>query len=374
MLPLTMFSHVASGETYKIVVGAWQDDDDGYSSGSVYVYDLDGTNQVKITASDGATYDYFGSSVAAGNDKIVVGAHEDDDNGSNSGSAYVYDLDGTNQVKITASDGASNDEFGTSVAVGSDQIVIGAPYDDPSGSNSGSAYIYDLDGTNEVKITPSVGYNSEYYGSSVAVGDEKVVVGVPRGWSQNPGWIFNAGLVYIYDLDGTNEVKITPSDSSQGMQFGKSVAVGNNKIVGGTNINSVYVYDLDGTNEVKITPSDGAIEDYFGVSVAVGNDKIVVGAPEDDDDGSASGAVYVYDLDGTNEVKITASDGASYDNFGSSVAVKGDKIVVGAYRDDDNYSSSGSVYVYDLDGTNEVKITASDGGTSDEFGRRVAIG
>ena len=167
--PFITFARASSsgggGATGKIVVGAYGDNDNGSTSGSVYVYDLDGTNEVKITASDGAASDYFGISVAVGNNKIVVGAYGDDDNGSISGSAYIYDLDGSNEVKITASDGAAFDRFGYSVAVGNNKIVVGA-----YGANNGSVYVYDLDGSNEVKITASDGASSDNFGYSVAIG------------------------------------------------------------------------------------------------------------------------------------------------------------------------------------------------------------
>ena len=138
---------------------------------------------------------------------------------------------------------------------------------------------------------------------------------------------------------------------------------------------SVYVYNLDGTGETKIYPSDGgALSDNFGHSVAIGNNKIVVGAPNVDESGDYaidklnSGSVYVFNLDGTGEVKITASDAAEGDQFGFSVAISNNKIFVGAPNDDDNVSNSGSVYVYNLDGTGEYKINASDAGANDLFG------
>ena len=345
------FGYSVAVGSNKIVVGAPWDDSGGSQRGSVYVYDLDGSNEVEITASDGASYDFFGHSVAVGNDKIVVGSYGDDDNGTDSGSVYVYDLDGSNQLKITASDGAASDQFGRSVAIGNNKIVVGAHGDDDNGSSSGSVYVYDLDGSNEVKITASDGAADDWFGNSVAVGNDKIVVGAY--WDDDNGSY--SGSVYVYDLDGSNEVKITASDGAAYDYFGWRVAVGSNKIVvgsywdddNGSQSGSVYVYDLDGTNEVKITASDGADNDQFGYSVAVGNDKIVVGAWGDDDDGSGSGSVYVYDLDGSNEVKITASDGAAGDYFGQSVAVGSNKIVVGAYGDDDNNASlSGSAYVY----------------------------
>ena len=102
------------------------------------------STEAKITASDGAADDRFGYSVSAGSGRIVVGSPYDDDNGDLSGSAYIFDLDGNQIDKITASDGASGDSFGNSVSVGSGRIVVGAPYDDDNGDASGSAYIYSL--------------------------------------------------------------------------------------------------------------------------------------------------------------------------------------------------------------------------------------
>ena len=131
----------------RIVVGAWGDGDNGSASGSAYIYDLDGNQLSKIKASDAAALDYFGHSVSVGSGRICVGSYFDDDNGTDSGSAYIFDLDGNQLHKIKASDGVANDYFGYSVSVGSGRIVVGAYADDDNGSASGSAYIFDLDGT-----------------------------------------------------------------------------------------------------------------------------------------------------------------------------------------------------------------------------------
>ena len=360
----------------KIVVGAYADDDGGDSTGSVYVYDLDGTNEVKITASDAFEYDAFGLKVAIGHNKIVVSSHLDDDNGEDSGSVYLYNLDGTGETKITASDGAADDSFGFSVAIANNRIAVGAfARDVGTISDAGSVYIYDLDGNEVGIITASDAADSDRFGNSVAIAHNKIVVGSYLD-DTTP---VNSGSIYVYDLDGTNEVKIIASDAAASDLNGYSVAIGSNKIVagaysnddGGSASGSVYVYDLDGTNEVKITASDATAGDFFGLSVAVGHNKIAVGATGDDDNGSSSGSVYLYNLDGTGEVKLTPSDGASGDRFGSSVAIAHNKVVVGAQLGN---SQTGAVYVYNLDGTGETKITASDGAASDMFGRAVALG
>ena len=126
----------------RIVVGAVGDDDNGSSSGSVYIFDLNGTQLAKIKASDGAAGDAFGYSVSVGSGRIVVGAYGDADNGAGSGSVYVFDLNGAQLAKISAPDGGIGDFFGYSVAVGSGRIVSGAPYDDDYGTNAGACYAY----------------------------------------------------------------------------------------------------------------------------------------------------------------------------------------------------------------------------------------
>jgi hypothetical protein len=103
--------------------------------------------QQQLTASDGAESDNFGWSVSISGDYAVVGAYGDDDKGSASGSAYVFVRSGTTwteQQKLTASDGASTDFFGHSVSISGDTAIVGADGNDDKGINSGSAYVFAL--------------------------------------------------------------------------------------------------------------------------------------------------------------------------------------------------------------------------------------
>ena len=331
-----------------------------------------------ITASDGAADNWFGYSVAVGSDRIVVGAYRNDVNSnSEQGSVYVFDLDGNEVGIITASDGAADDLFGRSVAVGCGKIIVGADGDADNGAFTGSLYIYDLDGTNEVKKIDPNGATYDYFGSSVAVGSGRIVVGA-FGDDDND---IQSGSAFIYDLNGNEVGIITASDGATYEYFGRSVAVGCGKIVvganGDTNTNgAAYIYNLDGTNEVKITASDGAANDEFGQSVAVGCGRIVVGAERKDVGiNTDQGAAYIFDLDGNQLGIITASDGAADNYYGYSVAVGSGRIVVGAYyKDIGSNIRQGSAYVYDLDGNEVGIITASNGDASDLFGYSVAVG
>ncbi len=137
-----------SGDT--AVIGAAWDDDKGDDSGSAYVFVRaeDGTwsQQGKLTAGDGTAIDRFGESVAVAGDTAVIGADGDDDKGRSSGAAYVFvraaDGSWSQQGKLTAADGADWNYFGESVAVSGDTAVIGAEGDDDKGHESGAAYVY----------------------------------------------------------------------------------------------------------------------------------------------------------------------------------------------------------------------------------------
>jgi hypothetical protein len=359
-----------------------------WSTADDFTVDLIQAGQLKLTASDGAAGDQFGYSVALDGDNIVIGSVTDDDNGSDSGSAYAYRWNGTSydEYKLIASDGAEYDYFGYSISIDGDNIVAGAGGDD----GGGSAYVYRWNGTDydEYKLTASDGWISDEFGCSVAISGDTVVVGADASYING---ILYVGSAYVYRWNGTsyNEYKLTASDGARYDFFGKSLAVdGDNIIVGayrdgdnGDKSGSAYVYRWNGTSydEYKLTASDGVENDYFGWYVDISGDNIVVGAVYDDiDNVSNVGSAYVYRWNGTSydEYKLTASDGAADDQFGYSVAISGDNVVVGtAYDDNENGNDAGSVYIYHWNGLSfdEYKVTAPDGAAGDLFGYSVAI-
>ena len=260
----------------------------------------------------------------------------------------------SNETKITASDGATDDNFGSSVAVGSGIICVGTYRHSFA---SGAVYVFDLDGTQLTKIAGNAIFPPlpifSGFGKAIAVGSGRICVGTYREDDNGPV----SGAAFLYDLDGTLLAKIKPSDGATTDVFGNrgSVAVGSGRIVigaygdddNGSGSGSAYIFDLDGTQLAKIKASDGASNDQFGISVAVGSGRICVGALWDDDNGSNSGSAYIFDLDGTQLAKITASDGATSNFFGVSTAVGSGRIVVSAHIDDDNGPFSGSAYIYE---------------------------
>ena len=168
---------------------------------------------LKLHASDSTSYDSFGVSIAIDGDRALVGAQNDDDLGSASGSVYVYEFDGTNWnevTKLNAEFGASNDLFGVSVSLDGDRAVVGAMWDDDhSASNSGSAYVFEYDGSawsQVAKLTASDFTANDHFGTSVAISGGRIAVGADR---DDDNGTASSGSVYLFDFDGVqtwNEV------------------------------------------------------------------------------------------------------------------------------------------------------------------------
>ena len=319
-------------------------------------------SEFKITASDGAADDLFGLSVSISGDYAVVGAVLDDDNGDQSGSAYMFKRTGTNwtqEAKLLPSDGAADDLFGVSVSISGDYTVVGAWLDDDNGDQSGSAYIFKRIGTSwvqEAKLLASDGATNDQFGWSVSISGDYAILGA-RGDDDNGN---NSGSAYVFKRTGTSwvhEAKLLPFSGAAFDDFGVSVSILDDYVIVGAmedNLNrdrsgSAYVFKRTGTSwqqEAKLLASDGADRDLFGVSVSISGDYAVVGAHYNDINGDRSGSAYVFKRAGTSwaqEAILLPSDGEGGDLFGLSVSISGDFAVVGAWGDD---TRSGSAYLY----------------------------
>ena len=222
--------------------------------------------ETKLTASDAAAEDDFSVSVAISGNTVIVGAEDDDDAGSSSGSAYLFDVTTGNQLfKLTASDGAEDDWFGRSVAISNDTAIVGAINDDDAGSKSGSAYLFDVTTGNQLfKLTASDAAEGDRFGTSVAISGNTAIVGA---WLDNH--VANgAGSAYLFDVTtGIELFKLTASDAAADDRFGVAVGIsGNTAVVGaygdddaGSSSGSAYLFDVTtGDQILKLTASDAA--------------------------------------------------------------------------------------------------------------------
>lgn len=233
--------------------------------------------------------------------------------------------------------------------------------------------------TKTAEVFADDGVTGDVFGLSVGLSGQKAIVGAYLEAESNYGTM---GSAYLFNaITGQQTARLVASDASSGDSFGYSVGIsGDTAIVGafqsdhnGQNSGSAYVFDANTGNELfRLLPSDGASNDGFGGSVAISNDIAVIGAAGSDDFGTSSGSAYVFDTaTGTQLHKLTPSDAGVGDNFGRSVSVSGDLAIIGASMKD---GATGAAYVFDVETGNEIaKLTASDGSLGDMFGNSVAI-
>ncbi len=369
----------------------------------------------KLVASDGVASDYFGYSISLSGDTVIVGARNHDVGGNEKqGSAYIFEQNEGGEynwgevTKLVASDGASGDEFGRSVSIHGDTVVVSAFIDDIDGNtDQGSAYIFERNagGVNNwgevTKLTASDGAPDDIFGLSVSLSNDILAVGAP--YAVISGNIMQ-GSAYIFErnmggADNWGEVtKLISSDGVAGDYFGYSVSMFNDTLAvgaihaevgGNADQGSVYVFErnmggADNWGEVtKIVASDGGNGDSFGYSISIFNDILAVGAERAD---AFRGSAYIFDrntggADNWGQVsKLTASDGAASDYFGESICISNDTLIVGAYAADIGVNiRQGAAYLFErnaggADNWGQVnKLIASDGAASDYFGRSVCI-
>lgn len=296
------------------LVGAHQRDmSDAAGAGAAYVFERDGDTWIRqaTLAVDQKGVDLFGYSVALDGDTALISASNDDTpNGQNAGSAFVFQREGTDwsrQAKLAADDGDSDDLFGEAVALDGGTALVGASSDeDPNGEDGGSAYVFEQDGgewTQQAKLTAADGEEGETFGISVALSGDTAISAASR--DEPVG-----GSAYVFERDGgdwTQQTKLTADDGESGDFFGISVAIdGATTLIGAAfdddpaqaGEGAAYVFKRDGSNwtqQAKLAASDGDENDWFGFSVALDADTALVSANKDDDpNGENAGSAYVF--------------------------------------------------------------------------------
>ena len=366
------------------VVGAYQNDSNGSDCGAAYVYELFGSQWIekqKLVPSDGSAGDKFGRSVAVEGDTIVVGSYYGDSNKPDTGSAYVFsqiDANWVERQKLVAPDAASGDRFGCSVAIDNNTIVIGAYGDD---SQAGSASVFVRNDSNWVfqqKLTVSDAEPADFFGYSVAIDNNIIIIGAPSDDYSN---LSDAGSAYLYEWRDTMWLEqniLRASDSGLSHHFGFSVALDANwavigayegDIEGVSKAGAAYVFSNTGSDWVQqqklFDANDPNSGDDFGWAVAIKNDTILVGCPDDFVDGNMAGSVFEFVRTDTNWIqseRLAAGYANTNDRFGSSLALSGRNIIIGAPNNSNNGKSTGSAYIFnendavtgDFDGDSDV--------------------
>ena len=332
------------------------------------------SQQAKLTASDPAEDDVFGDTVAISGKTAVVGAPF---HNSDAGAAYVFMRSGktwSQQAELTASDGAANDEFGSSVAISGRIVVVGAP---SKHSFTGAAYVFSRSGkawSQQAELTASDAVKQEEFGNSVGISGTTAVVGAPFG-----NTLTGPGAAYVFSRSGSTwsqQAELTASDAAAGDLFGASVAIyGSTALVGAYFHNSgtgaAYVFLRSGkawSQQAELTASGPA---DFGFSVAIQGSTAVVGAVFGQNP-SNTGAAYVFVRSGnvwSRQAKLTGAGTF----FGYSVAISGKIVVVGSPFKN---MQTGAAYVFVPSGktwSKQAELTASDAAEFEDFGFSVGI-
>ena len=425
-----------------------QTDNSATDSGAVYVFVRNGagnwSQQAYLKASNSDGGDLFGDSVAIFGNTVVVGApieasnangidgDESDNSATRAGAAYVFVRDGTGnwtqQAYLKASNSDGGDFFGNSVAITGDTVVIGAVGEastatgvngneaDNMATFAGAAYVFVRDGSStwsqQAYLKASNPETFDTFGNSVAVAGDTVVVGAEREESiatgvdgdQSDNSANSSGAAYVFTRDGSDnwsqQAYLKASNTDGGDLFGHSVAIAGDTVLIGarleaSNANGVngdesdnsasqagaaYVFVRDGTaawtQQAYLKASNSDAGDVFGSSVALAGDTVVIGARAEDSNASGvagdqidnsandAGAAYVFVRDGTGtwtqQAYLKASNTDAGDEFGSSMAIAGDTVVMSARFEDSNASgiaggevdnsasAAGAVYVFDM--------------------------
>lgn len=346
----------------SILVGAPDDDDRGTDSGSTYLFRQVGTNWIedsKLTASDGMAYDSFGSAVALDENVLLVGAPQDTVNTDGPGIAYVFrrgDSGWIQEAKLIASDAAANDQFGYAVAIQGNVALIGAPFEDGYGSNSGATYVFRWNGINwieEARLTASDASYDDAFGYAVSLDGDVALIGA----SFEDGQADASGAAYVFRWDGTSwnqEAKLAASDGAYNRRFGESVSLSQDTALIGTYTvpdPSAYVFRWNGISwlEETILIPDDWDTGTFGSSVSIDGDLALIGNCHDNDNGENSGSAYLFRWNGSNwveDTKLLASDGEYNSQFGFAVVLSNHMSVIGVPSHDGNGYSSGAAYVF----------------------------
>ena len=363
-----------------------------------------GADRVQLNTSAAVLHDNLGASVGISGDYALVGVPKDDtDNGRNAGSVQVFFQSETGWVqhqKLHASDASDNDEFGATLAVSGDYVIVGAPRKSGVGRRSGAAYIFVRRGTEwveQAKLVAADETRGDYFGISVAIDGSTVLVGAHRA---NSARFADSGAVYVFERIGAvwnQTAKLTAPDATHFLYFGFSVGLdADTAIVGairddeeGNDAGAAHVFVRSGfqwTHQAKLLGNNTKEADRFGYAVDVDGDFAIVSSPYNKSRGlQSSGAAYIFERSGErwvqqrNRVRIRMipidPDGAT--GFGTSVAIEGEIAVIGATGGVVGDEPVGAAYIFARNEppfwNQHTKLAASDRRAGDQVGFSVAI-
>ena len=344
------------------------------------------TETARLTTCAGNTGDNFGFSVSIFDDVAVVGEDGNDDGGTDAGAVYLYQrpaggwTDMTETAKLTASDSQSSDYFGCAVDIVEDTIVVGARYDDDNGYNSGSAYLFEkpiggwADMTETAKLTASDGDKSDDFGCAVDISEDMVVVGAR--YNDDNG--YNSGSIYLFGkpaggwMDMTETEKVMASQGKGGEEFGYALDLFKDRLIVGVDETACHIYDISKA-PIQTSALEWTVE---CVDVSIGFEKLSQRSMALDSDGDVHfvyGGNHLYYAHGQSPAAATFEvvDYADKVGSGASIAIDTDDHIHISYYDENNQdlkyatNASGQWVSKTVDATGKVGEDSSIGVDAD---------
>jgi hypothetical protein len=323
----------------------------------------------------------FGRSVAIDGGIVVVGEPQADVGGVLAGAAYVYDSGGTLVTSLKSPELQSNARFGRSVAVDSGIIVVGEPnltFDEIW--MAGKAHVLDSEGSLIATLEAPEPLATAHFGYCVAVSGDTVVVGEHWALVEEKS---EAGRAHIFDTDGSHRATIRAPEPTVGGNFGLSLAVSGGTVVVGEVAHtldkavlgpgSVYVFDSEGNLKTTLKSPEPERSKNFGYSVDISGDTILVGESYAEADGKEkAGKAYLFDEEGNLLKTLQAPEPEAGAEFGYSVGISGDTLIVGEYKADVEALNEGRAHVFDSEGNHLTTLLAPEAGVAAGFGSSVA--
>jgi FG-GAP repeat len=373
-----MLDHLGAGLALQgntLVLGAMDDPSLGDSAGAAYCFELTNgtwTFQDELFGSNVKPNDWFGSAVALDGDTLAIAAENDSEPGSGGGSVYVFVRQAgawVEQAHIKPGDWEPFDRFGASLALEGDRLAVGSTEPNWPGfwyEGPGVVYVFERNGstwTQTARLHAENGNDYDHLGNSLALQGDTIVAAAPG----DDAGVLNSGAVYVFTFDGSawsQVAKLKPGDPSALQRFGTDVALqGTTLVIGAEEAmaalsysGSAYVFEGAGaswTQVQKLVPADLAANDHFGESVAIDGDRLVVGANEADAAGTDSGATYLFRRFGGawhEMAKLVPEGNQVEDELGKQVALEGQRIVTASPFAAPEFwlPDAGAAYVFEL--------------------------
>jgi len=319
----------------------------------------------------------FGCSVAVSGDIVVVGEYSGDIEGySSPGKAHIFTTDGTLLASLQAPEPSNNARFGYTVAIRGNVIVVGETYADPDGiRTAGRAHIFNSNGNHIATLQAPEPEAMNKFGYSVDTDGEIVVVGEYS--------VTSLGGVYLFDTDGNYIASIQDPEQKISGGFGVPAAVSGEIIVAAASFAMVeglqtagkaYIFDYDGNLIATLQSPEPTEEVFFGYPLDVSGDIVLITEWRATVEGKdKAGLVHIYDSEGNHKAILKAPEPEETAVFGNSVVVSGNIIAVGEPQRNGETSDEGRAYIYDSDGSLVAILQSPEPYPGAQFGWSVAV-